>query len=229
MGAKYFALDQSGADQAKLRSSGHGIRRYDNSSSLVAAMETDQEWDLSPDGVMLLQQYIPSEYVHRLEFVGGKFLYAVLIRTSSSFNHCPCENSTDESCAVEVAPAFSISPEFPSTEGEGMLVQALERMLRSFTVDIAGIELVRDSRQRWWVIDCNCCNTNYNRRAEVRAKVGMGGNTAIARWLQAADAAPAAATAVPPSPPPDRHSDTPPASAETDEQRHPESCTPDSS
>ena len=184
--------------------SGNGVKRYDTSQQLLEALQQQKEKVSSPDGILLLQQFIASAFIHRLEFVGGKLLYAVKIRTEQGkFNHCPCEQDVSGACQLGQPPKFAIDEAFPASEGEMLLVQALERMLRSYNVDIAGIEAIRDARERWWIIDCNCCNTNYNLAAEARATVS-GGNAAIAQWLLAngARAPPAAA---PPAPPPDRN------------------------
>ena len=207
--------------------SGNGVRHYPTSQALVAALEEDDEVDSAPDGVMLLQQFIESAFVHRLEFVGSKLLYAIRIRTdTASFNHCPCDQDVTQACALG-QPAFEITPEFPATDGEFMLVQALERMLRSYRVDVAGIEVIQDARNRWWVIDCNCCNTNYNAAAEARANIPLGGNAAIAQWLLGAASSREPSTAA--APPPDPHSDMPSGAGASDEHTPTQSCTPSSS
>ena len=43
------------------------------------------------DGITLVQRYIqaPEPYITRLEFVGGRFLYAVRVDTSQGFELCP--------------------------------------------------------------------------------------------------------------------------------------------
>ena len=38
-------------------------------------------------------------------------------------------------------------------------------------LDILAVEMIKDTMGRWWVVDCNCVNTNYNNAAEQKASV----------------------------------------------------------
>ena len=208
--------------------SGNGVRHYATSQALLDALDAEEMVDISPDGVVLLQQFIPADYIYRLEFVGGNLLYTVRIRTEQGqFNHCPCEQDVAGACAVGRPPKFEIDLNFPAEDAEFLLVQALKRMLRAHLVDVAAIEAIRDGRNRWWVIDCNCCNTNYNVVAEQRANV-TGGNTAIAQWVRGAAIARLEASA-PPAPLPNLHSTRPPGAGASDDHTPRESCAPDGS
>lgn len=209
--------------------SGNGVRHFANSPALLAALDTEEMADMSPDGVLLLQQFIPADYIYRLEFVGGNLLYTVRIRTEQgNFNHCPCEQDVAGACAVGKPPKFEIDLAFPSEDAEFLLVQALKRMLRSHLVDVAAIEAIRDGRNRWWVIDCNCCNTNYNVVAEKRANV-TGGNAAIAQWMRGAANAHLRTSDPPIAPPPTSHSMMPQDADEKGEHTPTQSCAPDDS
>lgn len=167
--------------------SGNGVRVYPSAAALLAdeSLRVDSS-DQSSDGVWLLQQHIDAPVVHRLEFVGGELLYAVRIRTDptgASFNHCPCDGdgAQEEQCAL--SPRFEIDVDFPKTDGETLLVTALLRMLRMHQVEVAGIEAIQDSLGAWWIIDCNCVNTNYNVTAEKSARVLQGGHARLVDWL----------------------------------------------
>ena len=166
--------------------SGNHVRVFPTVDALAAAVESD-DWDphISIDGITLVQRMVQAPCLYRLEFVGSEFLYAVKIRTSDggSLNRCPCAQNLDEGSTCALAPKFEILPDFPSSDREWMLVQALTRMLRANRVCIAGIEVIQDEKDSWWVIDCNCVNTNYNLTAERAAQVPLGGNTRIAQWL----------------------------------------------
>lgn len=207
--------------------SGNAVQHFETSAQLVADLQAGKlDGVRSPDGIMLLQQFIPSDVVYRLEFVGGRLLYAVKIRTEQGqFNHCPCEQDEAQACALGRPPKFNIDCEFPSCDTESLLVQALERMLRMYSIDIAGIEAIQDARQRWWIIDCNCCNTNYNIVAEQRAQVACGGNASIAKWLHGA-ATSAPPPLAPPAPLPTPHSEKQSDADATHACTHSETSTP---
>ncbi len=203
--------------------SGRAVRHYATSQALLDEL-AEADIAESPDGVMLLQQFIPSEHIYRLEFVGGNLLYTVRIRTEQgNFNHCPCEQDVAQACALGQPAKFEIDLGFPAEDPEFLLVQALGRMLRAHQVDVAAIEAIQDARGRWWVIDCNCCNTNYNVVAEKRAHVA-GGNIAIAQWLLGA--ASARLQIAPPAPPPNPRSETLPGAGAQDGHMPTQSCTP---
>ena len=195
--------------------SGNHVRVFPTVDALEEAIHND-DWNphISIDGITLVQRMVEAPCLYRLEFVGSEFLYAVKIRTAGggSLNRCPCAQNLDAeeaggggTCAL--APKFEILPDFPSSDSEWMLVQALTRMLRANRVYIAGIEAIRDDKGRWWVIDCNCVNTNYNLTAERAAQVPLGGNTRIAQWLSNArfcnTTNPSDAESNPPPPPSD--------------------------
>ena len=170
--------------------SGNHVRVFNSIDSLEDAIKNGN-WDpnISIDGITLIQKMVEAPFLYRLEFVGNEFLYAVKIRTQGgSFNRCPCEQKLEEesSSACTLVPKFEIILDFPSNESEWMLIQALTRMLRANRVYIAGIEVIKDAKNRWWVIDCNCVNTNYNVTAEHKARVPLGGNARIAQWLNGA-------------------------------------------
>src|SRR3546814_13781757 len=52
-----------------------------------------EAFEPSIDGITLIQEYIraPEPYITRVEFVGGKFLYAVRVDTSLGFELCPAD------------------------------------------------------------------------------------------------------------------------------------------
>src|SRR3546814_203480 len=82
-----------------------------------------EAFEPSIDGITLIQEYIraPEPYITRVEFVGGKFLYAVRVDTSLGFELCPADvcQVGDAFCPVgETAPATP-APRFQIVRSEG--------------------------------------------------------------------------------------------------------------
>src|SRR3954447_17151943 len=137
------------------------------------------------DGITLVQRYIeaPEPFITRLEFVGGRFLYAVRVDTSQGFELCPAD-----ACRVDArsigsgsCPALAPAEKFRVVERyQNPLIPTYERFLAKNGIGIAGIEVITDRRGRSWTYDVNT-NTNYNPEAEARA--GVSGMKAIARHL----------------------------------------------
>jgi hypothetical protein len=166
---------------------GLGVRLF----SSVAGLETYQgsdEYEAPVDGLHLLQEFVraPRPLITRAEFVGGRFLYAVEVDTSSGFELCPADACSvgDANCPVGEAPRdrFTIIDGIPSA-----LRARLERFLTGTGIEVAGIEFITDSEGRRLVYDVNT-NTNYNPDAETRsgrAGSSRSGPGAIAEFLGA--------------------------------------------
>ena len=75
---------------------GLGVLLFQNVEALAAHVDSSAFED-SVDGITLIQQYIaaPEPYITRVEFVGGKFLYAVRVDTTLGFELCPAD-----ACAI---------------------------------------------------------------------------------------------------------------------------------
>jgi hypothetical protein len=133
------------------------------------------------DGIWLVQRYIqaPEPFITRVEFVGGRFLYAVRVDTSQGFELCPADQ-----CQIPesgVCPAVAPSEKFRIVDGfVSPLIQAYETFLAASDIGIAGIEFIVDAEGNAFTYDVNT-NTNYNPEAEARA--GRSGMGAIARYL----------------------------------------------
>lgn len=127
----------------------------------------------SVDGITLIQEYIeaPEPFITRLEFVGGKFLYAVRVDTSEGFELCPAD-----ACKVDGSPLFQIIPDFVHP-----LIDRYESLLAANGVQVAGIEFIIDRNGEAYTYDINC-STNYNTDAE--AQFGLSGIMAVATFLQ---------------------------------------------
>lgn len=133
------------------------------------------------DGILLVQRYIaaPEPFITRVEFVGGKFLYAVRVDTSAGFELCPADQCNAElagACpAVAASERFRIVEDFTSP-----LIARYEAFLRANDIGVAGIEFVVDRDGNPFTYDVNT-NTNYNPDAEARAR--RYGMRAIAGYL----------------------------------------------
>ncbi len=142
------------------------------------------EFEPSPDGVTLIQQYIeaPEPFITRLEFVGAKFHYAVRVDASDGFELGPADV-----CRSDEARPGAGGPKFHIIEGfRHPLVAPLAAFLPAHGIEIAGVEFVVDGGGESYVYDINV-NTNYNADAEAEAEAagaaGRSGMDAIAAFL----------------------------------------------
>ena len=134
------------------------------------------------DGITLVQRYVkaPAPVITRVEFVGGRLLYAVEVDTSQGFELCPAD-----ACRVDI-PVGACPAEAPSEkfrivrDFQHPLVPRWQAFLAANDIGIAGIEFIIDETGRAFTYDVNT-NTNYNPEAE--AKDGRRGMGAIASYL----------------------------------------------
>jgi hypothetical protein len=164
---------------------GLGVQLFRSHDALRAYVE-GPDFEVPVDGVTLVQQYIqaPEPFITRVEFVGGRLLYAVRVDTSLGFELCPADacQTGDAFCptAAPPAPRFRILPGF-----DHPIVERYERFLSANGIGIAGIEFIVDAAGELYTYDVNT-NTNYNAAAESeagRAGTPGAGMRAIARHL----------------------------------------------
>jgi hypothetical protein len=163
---------------------GLGVRLFDSVPALRSYVESDAFED-SVDGITLIQQYIeaPAPFITRVEFVGGKLLYAVRVDTSLGFELCPADVCAigDAFCPVGETAPEPASPRFRIIENfRHPIVERYRRFLADNGIGIAGIEFITDRNGEIYTYDVNT-NTNYNSDAEREA--GLFGMRAIARYL----------------------------------------------
>jgi glutathione synthase/RimK-type ligase-like ATP-grasp enzyme len=155
---------------------GLGVRLFPSASAVQAYIDGG-EYAPPVDGILLLQAYIqsPQPFITRLEFVAGRFLYALRADASDGFELCPADScSIGERCALDGQAKFAIVKEvFPGRE-------RYEAMLEAYGVSVAGIEIIRDTQGAVYTYDINV-NTNYNSAAE--AKAGVSALSAVAAFL----------------------------------------------
>jgi hypothetical protein len=166
---------------------GLGVHLFHDIDALAQYVESDAFED-SIDGITLVQEYIraPEPFITRVEFVGGKFLYAVRVDTTLGFELCPADvcQVGDAFCPVgqsmsgaptDAAPRFRIVRDFSNP-----LIERYQRFISDNGIGISGIEFITDEAGGLYTYDVNT-NTNYNSAAE--AEAGLYGMRAIARYL----------------------------------------------
>ena len=164
---------------------GLGVKLFHGVDELRAHVDSAAFED-SVDGVTLIQQYVraPEPFITRVEFVGGRFLYAVRVDTTLGFELCPADACQigDAFCPVgETQPVASAAPRFRIVRGfKHPIVEPYRRFIADHGIGIAGIEFIVDEAGETYTYDVNT-NTNYNSAAEVEA--GIYGMCAIASYL----------------------------------------------
>jgi hypothetical protein len=162
---------------------GLGVRLFHSVETLESYVKSPL-FENSVDGVTLIQEYIkaPEPFITRVEFIGGKFVYAVRVDTTLGFELCPadvCEIG-DAMCPVGEKPSAQ-APRFQVLEGfDHPIVERYGRFLAANDIEVAGVEFIADAAGELYTYDVNT-NTNYNSAAEERA--GKSGMRSIAAFL----------------------------------------------
>ena len=163
---------------------GLGVRLFDDVAALERYVDGDA-FEAPVDGVTLVQQYVeaPEPFITRVEFIGGKLLYAVRVDTSLGFELGPADACQigDLACPVGETPAVATAPRFRIIDGfSHPVVDRYRRFLADNDIGIAGIEFIADRAGELYTYDVNT-NTNYNPDAEREA--GIFGMRAMAAYL----------------------------------------------
>src|SRR5215472_1626832 len=162
---------------------GLGVKLFHGVDTLEAHLGSSAFED-SVDGITLIQEYIraPKPFITRVEFVGGRYLYAVEVDTTLGFELCPADACQvgDAFCPVgetpaAAAPRFRIIRDFSHP-----IIERYRRFIADNGIGIAGIEFIVDGSGELYTYDVNT-NTNYNSAAE--AEAGIYGMHAIAAYL----------------------------------------------
>jgi hypothetical protein len=163
---------------------GLGVRLFPDADAVEAHLRALPEDERPADGLWLLQEHLRAErpVITRAEFVGGRFLYAVEVDTSSGFELCPADV-----CAVDGAAGSPPAPRFRILEDgiEPGWRARLEAFLAANGTEVAGVEFIRATDGRVLFYDVNT-NTNYNPEAEAKAGVAgtdRSGPGAVAAFL----------------------------------------------
>ena len=156
---------------------GLGVKLFEDLEAFDAHVDSD-EFILSPDGVMLLQQYIkPAEpFVTRVEIVGDRLQYAIRASTEDGFELCPAAECDAGTGFCPVGGTGKFTRDTTLTQDDP-LVQSYLRLMEQQGIDLAGIEFVTDADGHRITYDING-TTNYN--ADVEAQHGLNGMGSLA-------------------------------------------------
>jgi hypothetical protein len=133
-----------------------------------------------PDNLLLLQEYFPvdgAKGIVRMEFLGGKFLYAMRVVSHGAFNLCPSEACNPEGgegerhCEIPAAAAPAKPVEFyPYPEVPVKAVACGEAIMAAGGLDVGGIEYLEAAGGRLIFYDVNA---NSNLRAPIGQAFGF--------------------------------------------------------
>ena len=158
---------------------GLGVYKFNNYQELDDFYNSPS-FESSVDGINLIQSYIdaPKPFITRMEFIGGKFFYAVKVDTSEGFELCPADNcEINTNCPTSEMQKFEIINNFDMPN-----IKNYEDFLSANDISISGIEFILDKEGNAWTYDVNV-NTNYNSSAELKA--GKFAYKEIATYLSA--------------------------------------------
>ena len=144
---------------------GLGVYKF-NEYQELANYYNSPSFTSSVDGINLIQSYInaPEPFITRMEFIGGKFFYAVKVDTSEGFELCPADNcEINTNCPTSKIQKFEIINNFDMPN-----IKNYEDFLAANDIGISGIEFILDKDGNAWTYDVNV-NTNYNPSAELKA------------------------------------------------------------
>lgn len=170
---------------------GLGVRLFESFAEFKKCLNSS-EFEQSADGIYLAQEYVKSKapFITRIEFIAGKFHYAVRVDTSDGdFELCPAEACEIErkpklaAAACDIGAKFSLRDEI---KAEFPLVKKLENFLQAHKIEIAGVEFIENSQNELVVYDINT-NTNYNKTLEdtLRAQGLQGAADRVVEFLNA--------------------------------------------
>ena len=160
---------------------GLGVSLFNNVTELENHLSLVELQDWTVDGILLVQEYIPphQQRVIRMEFIGGKFFYAVQVDTGGGFELCPADAcEIDPQNPGKAIPSFQIRPDFYIPE-----IQQCEDFLAANHIEIAGIEFLQDAEGNKYFYDVNT-NTNYNTEAEAKLPGQKPGMEAVVDFLE---------------------------------------------
>jgi glutathione synthase/RimK-type ligase-like ATP-grasp enzyme len=157
---------------------GSGARMFLlNSADELRRLLRDQPSLWLPDNLLLLQEYFPANPAHgiiRMEFLGGKLLYAMRVISNGAFNLCPSEvcnpDAGDSQCAVSTPTSSKAVEFYPYPEIPAAAVEMGQQIMAAGGLDVGGIEYLEaeDGRRIFYDV-----NANSNLRAPIGQAFGF--------------------------------------------------------
>ena len=155
--------------------SGARIFLLNGPGELLELLRDESLW--LPDNLLMLQEYFPAvdpgRGIIRMEFLGGKLLYAMRVVSHGAFNLCPSvacnpEDGGESFCEI---PATAKPVEFyPFPDVDRAAVDAGERIMAAGGLDIGAIEYLEATDGRLIFYDINA---NSNLRAPIGNAFGF--------------------------------------------------------
>jgi glutathione synthase/RimK-type ligase-like ATP-grasp enzyme len=128
---------------------------------------SEQAYLWQPDNLLLLQEYFPvdpARGIVRMEFLGGRLLYAMRVVSHGAFNLCPsetCNPATGTESHCETAPAKPVEF-YPYPEVPAAAVARGEGIMAAGGLDVGGIEYLEADDGRLVFYDINA-NSNLRK------------------------------------------------------------------
>jgi hypothetical protein len=144
-----------------------------------------------PDNLLLLQEYFavdPARGIVRMEFLGGKLLYAMRVISHGAFNLCPSEvcnpaDGTAGHCEVPERPATKPVEFYPYPEIPRDAIAAGECIVSAGGLDVGGIEYLEAADGRRIFYDVNA---NSNLRVPIGRAFGFDPFERVVDYLTSA-------------------------------------------
>jgi len=157
---------------------GSGARIYlVQSADEVRVLLRDRPDLWFPENLLLLQEYFPvdpSRGIVRMEFLGGKLLYAMRVVSHGAFNLCPSEVCNPEGgageCALAETPALPPVEFYAYKEVPAAAVDAGLQLIEAGGLDVGGIEYLEAADGRLVFYDINA---NSNLRLPIAREFGF--------------------------------------------------------
>ena len=169
--------------------SGARMAEVNSLKELKFLLEEDSSF-WQPDPVLLLQEKLDhdpgTQGIVRLEFLGGKLLYAMRVVGVSGFNLCPsidCNPEGDEAgtCAVPGTTPASDPQFLPYPEVPNDVVEEASRLFKATGFDVGALEYLTTSNGRRVFYDINA---NSNLRRSVGLAMGFDPFDRVAEYLE---------------------------------------------
>ncbi len=164
---------------------GAGVQMFESVNDLKDQIASGNAQFNSLDGILLLQQYVKpaNGNIVRLEFIGGKFFYAVQVDATGGFELCPADQCESDEGDNQFCPADSNTNGFKILKNyEDPYIPIYEEFLAKQGIEIGAIEYVENEKGERYIYDINI-NTNYNSAAQQNAGTGYEGMGRIATFL----------------------------------------------